>query len=95
MAAPSTPNQQSPLWISLSPLTEDRQLMVVIDPATRSAAIYHLDAAAGTLSLKSTRDLRWDLMIGEFNVQEPSPATLKRMLEAPVTGRPAGEKTQP
>ena len=69
------------LWISATPIDAARQLLIVIDPHGKNAAIYHVDAAAGTLALKSTRDITWDLLVGDFNAQEPRPAALKKMLE--------------
>lgn len=78
-----------PLWISESPLEDGRRLLIVVDEATRHAAVYHVDAAAGSLSLRSTRDITWDLMVGDFNAQEPKPAALQKMLQLPaaVPGR--------
>lgn len=73
----------SALWISESRMDDGRTLMVVVDQATRHAAVYHLDGGAGTLTLRSTRDLSFDLMVGDFNAQEPRPAALKKMLQAP------------
>ena len=58
-------------------------LVVVVDQATRHAAVYHLDGVAGTLTLRSTRDLSFDLMMDDFNAQEPRPAALRKMLQAP------------
>ena len=75
-----------PLWMSDSPLDDGRRLLIVIDPATRHAAVYHVDAASGSLTLKSTRDISWDLTLGEFNAQNPTPTALKKLLEA--GGRP-------
>jgi hypothetical protein len=50
------------------------------------AALYHVDAVAGTLTLRSTRDIAWDLLVDDFNAQEPKPAALKKMLQVgPVT----------
>jgi hypothetical protein len=69
------------LWISASPLDDGRQLLIVIDPHLKNAAVYNVDAA-GTLALKSTRDITWDLMVGDFNAQAPRPADLRKMLEA-------------
>ena len=69
------------LWISAGPLDEARRLLLVIDPQLKNAAVYHVDAAAGTLTLKSTRDISYDLMVGDFNAQAPKPDDLKRMLE--------------
>jgi len=81
-AAP--PTGQGPLWISESRLDEGRRLLVVVDQGTRHAAIYQIDANAGTLTLRSTRDISWDLMVGDFNAQEPRPATLQKMLRLPA-----------
>lgn len=70
------------LWISDTPLEDGRRLLVVVDPATRHAAVYHLDPASGSLTLASARDLTWDLSLDEFNAQEPRPAALRKMLQA-------------
>jgi hypothetical protein len=81
-----TPPENSSLWISDTPLDETRRLLVVVDPVGRHAALYHVDAVAGTLTLRSTRDIAWDLLVDDFNAQEPKPAALKKMLQVgPVT----------
>ena len=80
---PGTPGG-GPLWVSESPLDDGRRLLIVVDEATRHAAVYHVDGAAGTLALRSTRDLTWDLMVGDFNAQEPRPAALQKMLQLPA-----------
>ncbi|MFM8434300.1 MAG: hypothetical protein ACKOBP_03010, partial [Planctomycetia bacterium] len=64
------------------PLDDTRRLLLVVDPQLKNAAVYHVDAAAGTLTLKSTRDISYDLLVGDFNAQAPKPADLKKMLEA-------------
>lgn len=79
------------LWISATPLDDQRQLLIVIDPTVKNAAIYHVDGGSGTLSLKSTRDISWDLMVGDFNAQEPKPSALKRMLEVGAEAGPVGQ----
>ena len=76
------------LWISESAVDDGRRLLVVVDPATRHAAIYHLDAATGALVLRSTRDITWDLMVDDFNAQEPRPAALKRLIQTGGPGDP-------
>lgn len=75
-----------PLWISDTPLDDGKRLLIVIDPASRHAAVYHVDPASGGMMLKSTRDISWDLRLDEFNAVEPKPATLRKMLEP--AGRP-------
>lgn len=74
------------LIVSASPLADARQLVVVVDPATRHAAVYMADQE-GMLTLKSTRDLTWDLMVGEFNAREPKPAAMRKILESAPPAR--------
>ena len=71
------------LWTMATPLDDGRQMLLMVDQQNRALAIYHVDPATGTLTLKSTRDIRWDLMVEDFNCQEPRPAALKKMLEMP------------
>ena len=85
---PPGPADPGPLWISESRLDDGRRLLVVVDQAGRRAAVYHLDGTAGTLTLRSTRDLSWDLMVEDFNAQEPRPAALRKMLQLPPPEAP-------
>jgi len=82
--ATATAGTAGPLWVSESPLEDGRRLLIVVDAATRHAAVYHVDAATGSLTLRSTRDLSWDLRLDDFNAQEPKPAALRRLLETPA-----------
>ncbi|MFM7243825.1 MAG: hypothetical protein ACKO40_06565 [Planctomycetaceae bacterium] len=81
------------LWASDSGLPDGRRLLLVVDPATRHAAVYHVDPDRGTLTLRSARDISWDLMVEDFNAQEPKPAALRNLLQtgnvAPAAERPA------
>lgn len=79
-AAASTGHPGS-LWAATTPLDDGRQMLLVVDQEQRALAVYHLDPATGTVSLKSSRDISWDLLVGDFNAQEPRPASLRRMLE--------------
>ncbi|MFM8804003.1 MAG: hypothetical protein ACKOK8_08850 [Planctomycetia bacterium] len=73
-------DQQGPLWTLATPLDDGRQMLLLVDQQNRALAIYHVDPASGTLTLKSTRDVRWDLMVEDFNAQEPKPSALRNML---------------
>lgn len=55
------------------------QQLVVLEPETRSLAIYHVDPGQGGIQLKSVRDLRWDLRMEEFNASSPLPSELRRV----------------
>ena len=81
------------LWIQATPLDDRQQLLLVVDPQMRNAAVYHVDGPTGTLVLKSTRNITWDLMVGDFNAQEPKPAALRRMLEVGPEARPIGQNS--
>ena len=54
--------------------------VVVIDPQTRSMSVYHIDRASGEISLKSVRNVRWDLMMEEFNGVSPTPSEIRSLL---------------
>jgi len=71
---------ESALWLADAPVDDGRRLLIVVDTATRHAALYHVETATGALTLRSSRDLTWDLMVDEFNAQEPKPAALRRLL---------------
>lgn len=77
------------LWISDAAIDDARRMMIVVDPATRHAAVYHVDNASGSLTLRSTRDITWDLLVDDFNAQEPRPAALKRLIQAGPATPPA------
>lgn len=79
------------LWISATPLDDGRQLLLVVDPAARNAAVYHVDAATGALTLRSTRNITWDLLVPEYNAQEPRPAALRKMVENGAETVPTGQ----
>ena len=76
-------DQSGPLWTLATPLDDGRQMLLVVDQQNRTMAIDHVEPASGTRTLTSTRDVRWDLMVEDFNGQEPRPAALKKMLEVP------------
>jgi len=90
-APPAVPGSTGHLWIQAVPLDDRQQLLLVIDPSLRNAAVYHVDGPSGSLALKSTRNITWDLMVGDFNAQEPKPMVLRRMLEAGAETRPIGQ----
>lgn len=76
------------LWLWMTQRENDpQQMLVAIDRETRHAAVYHVDATNGTLTLRSTRNLSWDLLVDDFNGREPSPSALKNMLETGDTSR--------
>lgn len=61
--------------------TEDGgQLMIMVDPESRVLAVYHVDGSTGKVSLKSVRNIQWDLLIEEFNGGTPSPREIRTLI---------------
>lgn len=61
--------------------TEDGgQHVIMVDPEARVMAVYHVDGSTGKVSLKSVRNLQWDLLIEEFNGGTPSPREIRTLL---------------
>jgi hypothetical protein len=69
--------------IALSFDVEGRQQVTVIDPGSRVMAVYHVDRTTGGLSLKSVRNVHWDLQIEEFNSANPTPREIRALTEPP------------
>ena len=63
--------------------TEGGQLVIMVDPETRVMAVYHVDGTNGKVSLRSVRNLQWDLLIEEFNGGTPSPREIRTLLNQP------------
>lgn len=62
-------------------VNERLQVLTVVDSATRQICVYHIDPAAGTLTLKSARNVTYDLQLREFNTPNPLPSEIQKMLE--------------
>jgi hypothetical protein len=60
---------------------EQRQQLTVIDPDTRVLGVYHIDLASGEVTLKSVRNIHWDLQMIEFNGTNPLPREVRAILE--------------
>jgi hypothetical protein len=53
----------------------------LIDPATRTMAVYHIDTSSGEIALKSVRNVNFDLQMMEFNGKSPLPNEIRAILE--------------
>lgn len=68
--------------ISLAtPVGENIQQLTVIDPRSRVISVYHVALATGEISLKSVRNIHWDLQMSEFNGVNPLPREIRSQLE--------------
>jgi hypothetical protein len=64
-----------------TPAGEHGQQITVIDPETRTMAVYHIDTVSGEIVLKSVRNLHFDLKMIEFNGTSPLPGEIRTILE--------------
>lgn len=62
-----------------SPAGENRQMLTIVDPRTRAICVYHVETATGVITLKSVRNIHWDLQMLDYNGANPLPAELRAM----------------
>ncbi|MBX7165567.1 MAG: hypothetical protein K1X74_04395 [Pirellulales bacterium] len=60
-------------------LADGRQVLTVIDGQTRAIAVYHVDLASGSITLKGVRQISWDLQLTDFNSGHPLPGEVRAM----------------
>ena len=66
-----------------TPLGETRQQLTIIDPVRKTLCIYHVETGTGTVTLKSVRNIKWDLHLLEFNGTSPRPQDIRSMVSSP------------
>jgi hypothetical protein len=71
----------SELIVVPTPLGEKAQMLTVVDPRQRVLAVYHIDLTTGKITLKSVRNIQWDLQISDFNNESPVPKEIRSSLE--------------
>jgi hypothetical protein len=69
------------LFSHVTQVADNRQQVTVVDPDTRTIAVYHIDSSKGEITLKCVRNIHWDLQMVEFNTQAPSPGDIRTLLE--------------
>lgn len=60
-------------------VSEGRQQLTVIDPRSRVIGVYHVQLSNGEISLKSVRNIHWDLQMTDFNGVRPLPQEIRSM----------------
>ena len=71
----------SPDLLALSREADGRQQITVIDPKQKVLAVYHVDRTTGAVSLRSVRNLQWDLLIEDFNSTNPTPREIRALTQ--------------
>lgn len=67
--------------IALSYDAGGTQQITVVDPRGRSLAVYHVDRVTGGLTLKSVRNIAFDLQIEDFNSNSPTPREIRALTD--------------
>lgn len=57
--------------------TGQPQVVTVVDSRERVMSVYHVDRASGQITLKSVRNITWDLQMVEFNSGDPLPQDIR------------------
>ena len=60
--------------------TDTADAVALLDTKTRVMSVYHIDRSNGEVSLKSVRNVTWDLQLDEFNGVKPSPREVKSLV---------------
>lgn len=58
------------------------QQLLVLDKRQRVLGVYHVDPKNGQITLRSVRNIRWDLELDDFNSSEPDPAKVRSLVSS-------------
>ncbi len=61
--------------------TAQASFVTVVDPQRRVLSVYEINSTSGAVTLKSVRNLMWDLQLEEFNTTSPSPREIRALVE--------------
>jgi hypothetical protein len=64
-----------------SPVSDKGQLLTVLDPRQQTMGVYWIEAGTGKITLRSVRNIRFDLMMTDFNGDNPLPKEIRLQLE--------------
>ena len=64
-----------------SPMGDKGQLLTVLDPRQQTMGVYWIEAGTGKITLRSVRNIRFDLMMTDFNGDNPLPREIRLQLE--------------
>jgi hypothetical protein len=64
-----------------SPMGDKGQMLTVLDPRQQTMGVYWIEAGTGKITLRSVRNLRYDLMMTDFNGDNPLPREIRLQLE--------------
>ncbi|MBN1396327.1 MAG: hypothetical protein JW959_14985 [Pirellulales bacterium] len=69
------------LIVVSTPVGDNVLMLTVVDPRRKAMSVYHIETATGKITLKSVRDIQWDLQITDLNNENPLPQEIRSLLE--------------
>jgi hypothetical protein len=60
---------------------EKGQMLTVLDPRQQSLAVYWIEGATGKVTLRSVRNVHYDLQLMDFNSDNPLPREIRTQLD--------------
>jgi len=66
--------------IAISIPSQAGQQLMLVDPRLKVVCVYQVDGSSGQITLKSVRNVHWDMMMDEFNGVSPSPRDIRATL---------------
>jgi len=64
-----------------APMGEKGQLLTVLDPRQQVMSVYWIEAGTGKITLRSVRNIHYDLMMTDFNGDNPLPKEIRAQLD--------------
>lgn len=55
-------------------------LVALVDPRARVMSVYQIDRNSGEITLRSVRNVTWDLQLDEFNGTRPTPREIREQV---------------
>ena len=77
----STTNSGADLVVVSTPVGEKCLMLTVVDRRQQVVCVYHIETETGKISLKSVRDIQWDMKITQLNNEAPLPQEIRSLLE--------------
>ena len=86
--SPAAPQPGTPVYGSggeliavPSSMSDKGQLLTVLDPRQQTMGVYWIEASTGKITLRSVRNIRYDLLMTDFNGDNPLPREIRMQLE--------------
>ncbi|MCE9547773.1 MAG: hypothetical protein K8T25_20060 [Planctomycetia bacterium] len=73
-------SEKSTVMLS-TPLADGSQQLLVFDPTEQVLCVYHVNAKSGEITLKSIRNIHWDMRMTQFNGVTPLPEEIRSLVE--------------